>query len=68
MTLSIIVPVYNVEKYLDFCLKTICRQRVDACEIILVDDCSPDRSGIICDEWPRATHASASYTVRRTED
>ncbi len=51
MTLSIIVPVYNVEKYLDFCLKTICRQRVDACEIILVDDCSPDRSGIICDEW-----------------
>lgn len=51
MTLSIIVPVYKVEKYLDFCLKTICRQQVDSCEIILVDDCSPDRSGAICDEW-----------------
>lgn len=51
MTLSIIVPVYKVEKYLDFCLKTICRQRIDSCEIILVDDCSPDRSGAICDEW-----------------
>lgn len=51
MTLSIIIPVYKVEKYLDFCLKTICRQHIDDCEILLVDDCSPDRSGDICDKW-----------------
>lgn len=53
MKLSIIIPVYKVEKYLDFCLKSICRQTVSDCEILLIDDCSPDRSGEICDEWSR---------------
>lgn len=53
MKLSIIVPVYKVERYLDFCLKTICRQKIDDCEIILVDDCSPDHCGEICDEWAK---------------
>lgn len=51
MRLSIIIPVYKVEKYLDFCLKTTCRQNIESCEILLIDDCSPDRSGAICDEW-----------------
>ncbi len=53
MRLSIIVPVYKVEAYLDFCLTSIARQKVDSCEIILVDDCSPDRCGELCDEWAR---------------
>lgn len=51
MTLSIIIPVYKVEKYLDYCLTSICRQPLDSCEILLIDDCSPDRSGMLCDEW-----------------
>lgn len=50
MKLSVIVPVYNVEAYLDYCLDSIAQQKVDGCEIILVDDCSPDKSGLICDE------------------
>ena len=51
MKLTIIVPVYKVEAYLDFCLKSICRQKIADCEIILVDDASPDRSGELCDHW-----------------
>ena len=53
MKLSIIVPVYKVEKYLDTCVKSILNQNVDDCEIILVDDCSPDRCGMMCDEWAK---------------
>ena len=53
MKLSIIIPVYRVETYLDFCLKSIVQQNVDDCEVILVNDGSPDRSGDICDEWCR---------------
>lgn len=52
-TISVIVPVYNVERYLEKCIKSICVQSAPALEIILVDDGSTDRSGIICDEWAR---------------
>lgn len=51
MKLSVIIPVYKVEAYLDFCLKSIVRQDIADCEIILVNDCSPDRCGEICDRW-----------------
>lgn len=48
---SIIVPVYKVENYLDLCLKSIERQSYDNLEIILVDDGSPDCCGNICDNY-----------------
>ncbi len=51
--LSIIIPVYKTEKYLDRCIESILMQKVDDIEIILVDDGSPDRSGEMCDEWAR---------------
>ena len=51
--LSIIIPVYKTEKYLDRCIESILMQKVDDIEIILVDDGSPDRSGEICDEWAK---------------
>ena len=41
--ISVIVPVYNVEKYLDRCVHSICKQSFEDIEIILVDDGSPDR-------------------------
>ena len=49
--ISIIIPVYNVEKYLSQCLESVCGQTYKALEIILVDDGSTDDSGKLCDEW-----------------
>lgn len=50
MLLSIIIPVYNVEKYIKECLDSVLPQMFEGCEIILVDDGSTDRSGFICDD------------------
>lgn len=49
--LSIIVPIYGVEKYLNKCLDSVYSQITDECQVILVDDASPDRCGQICDEY-----------------
>lgn len=49
--ISVIVPVYKVEKYLEECLKSILRQTFTDFELILVDDGSPDHSGMICDQY-----------------
>lgn len=49
--ISIVVPVYNVEQYLDKCIESIVDQTYSKIEIILVDDGSEDSSGSICDRW-----------------
>ena len=49
--ISIIVPVYNVEKYVEKCINSILDQSYKNIEIILVDDGSEDSSGAICDEY-----------------
>lgn len=49
--LSIIIPVHNVEKYLDDCIQCIVNQSFENFEVILIDDGSTDGSGKICDEW-----------------
>lgn len=48
---SIIVPVYNVEKYLNVCIESIVNQTYTNLEIILVDDGSKDKSGQLCEKW-----------------
>lgn len=48
---SVIVPVYKVEKYLHRCIDSIINQTYKNLEIILVDDGSPDNCGKICDEY-----------------
>ncbi|SCZ80177.1 glycosyltransferase family 2 protein [Pseudobutyrivibrio xylanivorans] len=49
--ISVIVPVYNVESFLDQCVTSIINQTYSNFELILVDDGSKDSSGAICDEW-----------------
>ena len=51
--LSIIVPVYNVEKYLEKCLNSLVNQSLTNIEIILVEDCSTDNSKSICELYER---------------
>lgn len=49
--ISVVVPVYKAEKYIDECIESIVNQTYRNLEIILVDDGSPDRCPKICDEW-----------------
>ena len=54
--ISVIVPIYKVEKYLDQCIKSIVDQTYRNLEIILVDDGSPDQCPDICDGWAEKDH------------
>ena len=51
---SIVVPVYNVERYLEKCLNSLVNQAHKNIEILLVDDGSTDLSGTICDKYASA--------------
>lgn len=51
--ISIIVPIYNVEKYIDRCINSILSQTLKEIEIILIDDGSPDKCGEICDNYAK---------------
>ena len=59
---SVIVPVYNAEEYLDRCVKSLLGQTLSNIEIILVDDGSTDRSGVILENL-----AAESYRTVRPE-
>lgn len=48
---SVIIPVYNTEKYLPACLDSVLNQTLKELELICIDDCSPDRCGEILDEY-----------------
>lgn len=52
-SVSVVVPVYRVEQYLDRCVKSILAQTFSDFELILVDDGSPDRCPQMCDEWAK---------------
>lgn len=66
MTLSVIVPVYKVERYLQKCVDSILAQSVDGMEIILVDDRSPDGCPALCDKI--AGTDSRIKTIHHTEN
>lgn len=51
--ISVIVPVYKAEKYLDRCIKSLVNQTYKNIEILLIDDGSPDASPVICDNWAK---------------
>ena len=50
-SVSIVIPVYKVEKYLSECLDSVIGQTYSDLQIILIDDGSPDNCGVICDEY-----------------
>lgn len=51
--ISVIVPIYKVQDYLDECIESIIHQTYSNIEVILVDDGSPDRCPQMCDEWAK---------------
>lgn len=51
--ISVIIPIYKVEKYLNRCVESIVNQTYENLEIILVDDGSPDSCPKMCDEWAK---------------
>lgn len=51
--ISVIIPVYRVEKYIHRCIDSVINQTIRNIEIILIDDGSPDKCGEICDEYAR---------------
>ena len=61
--ITVIVAVYNVEKYIEKCLLSICNQTYKNLEIIVVDDGSTDESGNICDK--AATHDSRIQVIHK---
>lgn len=62
--LSIIVPVYNVEKYIDKCLDSILPQLTAETELIVVDDCTPDRAGELSRDRLEGLEANVTYYRR----
>ena len=51
--ISVIVPVYNAERYLHRCIDSILAQTFTDFEVLLIDDGSKDKSGEICDEYAK---------------
>lgn len=62
--LSVIVPVYNVEEYLERCIKSIVNQTYSNLEILLIDDGSTDNSGIICEKWKKKDNRIKVFHIK----
>ena len=62
---SIIVPVYNVEKVIDRCLNSLINQTLNDIEIIVVNDGTPDNSQDIIDEYAKKNKKVKSLVYRR---
>ena len=58
---SVIVPIYNVENYLNRCLDSLINQTMQDIEIILVNDGSTDKSGDIAKEYAKKYNAKVKY-------
>lgn len=61
LMISVIVPVYKVERWLDRCVESILCQTFKDFEVLLIDDGSPDRCGEMCDEWAKKDARICAY-------
>ena len=61
MLFSVIVPIYNIEKYLCRCIDSVLAQSFTDYELILVDDGSPDHCPAICDAYAQKDARMASW-------
>ena len=61
VAISIIVPVYNVEKLLSKCVDSILNQNFKDFELLLIDDGSKDKSGLICEEYAKKDSRISVY-------
>lgn len=59
--ISIVIPVYNIEKYIGACIESVIFPGFDGCEIIIVDDGSTDTSGGICDRYAEKNKSITVY-------
>ena len=50
---TVVLPIYNVEKYLDRCIESVVNQTYNNLEILMIDDGSPDRCPQMCEEWAK---------------
>ncbi len=66
MLVSVIIPVYNVEKYLAECIDSVLAQDYTELEIILVDDGATDSSGTICDEYAKKDERIRVYHIENS--
>ena len=64
--ISVIIPVYNAEKYLSRCLESVCNQTYQNLEIILIDDGSTDASGELCDCF--ATYDNRIHIIHKNNN
>ena len=64
---SVIVPIYNVEKYLRRCVDSLVRQVHKNIEILLIDDCSTDESSVIAREYA-AKYPQLCHYIQRDEN
>lgn len=62
--ISVIIPVYNADLFLERCINSVLRQSVDSFEILLVNDGSTDNSGYICDEYAKRDSRIKVYHQR----
>ncbi len=67
VAISIIVPVYNVEKLLSKCVDSILNQNFKDFELLLIDDGSKDKSGLICEEYAKKDFELV-YITKQMED
>lgn len=66
MLISVIVPVYNAEKFLDKCLESIVNQSYESIELILIDDGSTDSSKMICDKYALADNRIKVFSQKNS--